>query len=69
MTPGCRCGAAWGGLVTSHCGACHHTFTTVGNFDRHRRDGGCLVPTECGFEVKQRAGYTAWGMPGREDDE
>lgn len=68
MVPGCRCGAAWPGNTVCHCSRCHTTFTTAGNFDRHRRDGTCLPPDACGLELKNRAGYTVWGMPGRDDE-
>lgn len=41
-----RCTKRWGGLKTSHCVACHATFSTVANFDLHRRDGRCVPPHE-----------------------
>jgi hypothetical protein len=39
----------------AHCAArgCHRTFGGVGNFDRHRRDGKCLLPSELGMVLKQ----------------
>lgn len=34
---GClKCPAQWGGMNTAHCAACHHTFSGVTSFDRHR---------------------------------
>lgn len=63
---GCRCGSRWGGGNTAHCGACHHTFTTVSNFDRHRRNGECLNPRDAGLIARERPGYTAWSEPGLE---
>ncbi len=32
------------GWSPAHCAACHETFTTVNNFDRHRRNGHCADP-------------------------
>ena len=40
----CKCGARWTGLRVAHCSVCHRTFTTVANFDRHRRGGRCVDP-------------------------
>jgi hypothetical protein len=33
------CGTTWTGLGIAHCGACHATFTTAKNFDKHRAGG------------------------------
>lgn len=30
----------------AHCGACHHTFSGVTGFDRHRRNDTCLNPAD-----------------------
>lgn len=36
-----------------HCVAeCHQTFGGVTMFDRHRRDGRCLDPAECGMTYR-----------------
>lgn len=43
------CDKKWGGFAACHCTVCHETFTTVGNFDRHRKTGKCEHPTACGF--------------------
>jgi hypothetical protein len=48
----CRCGARWTGLSRAHCAACHDTFTTVTNFDRHRRNGRCVDPASVGLIFK-----------------
>lgn len=63
------CDARWGGFNTAHCASCHVTFSTVGNFDRHRRGGECLDPLSLTDRegrpqpmVKNRHGY--WGQPG-----
>ena len=70
-TVGCpRCEARWGGLKTAHCAACHNTFTTVGNFDRHRTGDHskstrhCLPPTDVGL-IDAGRDDPCWGMPGR----
>lgn len=57
----CRCGSSWGGLRTAHCGACHETFTTVGNFDKHRRNGKCAAPTKVGLVADANGRWTAAG--------
>lgn len=65
----CRCGAAWCGLKTSHCSACHETFTSITSFDRHRTGGAgdrkCVAPTAAGL-VKTGRDYPCWGIPGAE---
>lgn len=40
----CNCGRQWTGLSQAHCTTCHHHFSTVTNFDRHRPGGNCLHP-------------------------
>ncbi len=60
----CTCGARWSGASTAHCGACHHTFTGVSAFDQHRRHGECVYPPAAGLVLRDRTGYTAWGLPG-----
>lgn len=72
MTTCCRCSGKWGGLKTAHCSACHNTFSTPGNFDRHRtgtHPGGrwCLPPAEVGLVDAGRA-YPCWGQPGRDEE-
>jgi hypothetical protein len=46
---------------------CHQTFTTVGNFDRHRsakgEHGSCRPPAEVGLHLIERPGYQAWSEP------
>lgn len=56
----CRCGRSWGGLRRSHCGACHHTFSSLTAFDKHRSGFLCRVPHTIG--LVEREGV--WGMPG-----
>ena len=51
------------------CGGCGEVFSTVGNFDRHRRGGECVCPAALGMEIKTGPGGTWWGMPGREIEE
>lgn len=40
----------------AHCSArdCHRTFSGVGTFDRHRRDGACVDPASIGFVERDR---------------
>lgn len=37
-----KCNREWTGLKMAHCGACHETFSTPANFDKHRDRGKCL---------------------------
>jgi hypothetical protein len=74
-----RCPARWGGANTSHCAACHRTFTGVQSFDKHR--GGshvkkryCVDPEtilnqkgERVLELSKRA-YPCWGAAGDKPD-
>jgi hypothetical protein len=58
-----RCPATWTGLSMAHCAACHRTFSTVGNFDRHR-PGECLDPATVGLSVVRKHRDTdVWGVP------
>lgn len=68
----CGCGVRWSGYKTAHCCACHETFSTVSNFDRHRqgphsdvRPRFCVSPESVGLVDAGRA-YRCWAMPGRE---
>jgi hypothetical protein len=66
----CRCGTRWQGEAIAHCGSCHLTFTTVGNFDAHldgRRNPvpGCRTEAEMrerGYEPNA-AGHWRKPMP------
>ena len=40
----CNCGREWAGLNQAHCTVCHEHFSTVNNFDKHRRTGTCQYP-------------------------
>lgn len=62
ITTGC-CDAQWSGLAAAHCAACHHTFTSAGGFDRHRRGGNCLNPADIGMVSADRK-WPGWSMPG-----
>jgi hypothetical protein len=66
----CRCGAGWTGERTAHCGGCHATFTTVGNFDKHRRGGlGCREPAGCGLVGRETRTGVRWHAPGADAEE
>lgn len=50
------CSNTWGGLTRAHCSGCHLTFSTAGNFEKHRRGWGprgkCLSPGLVGLVEK-----------------
>jgi hypothetical protein len=58
------CTATWAALHAAHCGACHETFTTPSNFDRHRKDGQCQPPANVGLVASDRGGTQMWHQPG-----
>lgn len=65
-----RCTNRWSGLNTCHCGGangCHRTFTGVGHFDRHRRDGRCVDPATIGLHLVDGRAYEAWGTGGEHE--
>lgn len=56
-----KCEARWGGFKTCHCSGCHETFSTPGNFDRHRERGvKCKTGQESGLVVHSRGSYNVW---------
>jgi hypothetical protein len=61
----CHCGARWSGSTTCHCGqgGCHLTFSSVGAFSRHRRDGKCLDPQAAGLVPVAGRAFDCWGFP------
>lgn len=63
---GSRCGGECviGTGRTSHCSVCHQTFSTVSNFDGHRRDGWCLEPGSTSLEASPRG---VWHLPADPD--
>jgi len=61
----CRgCTARWHGTRRAHCAACHHTFSSVTAFDRHRTPDGdhgqCLDPATLAALVYR---HGAWSWP------
>lgn len=40
---------------------CHRTFTAVGPFDLHRRNGACLEPEVVGLQLAVGRPYECWG--------
>lgn len=64
-----RCDAWWGGLNTSHCSACHQTFTGLSAFDKHRTGSHanstrhCVAPESVGLVDAGRA-YPCWAFEG-----
>ncbi len=43
-----------------HCGSCHLTFSGIGNFDKHRKNGKCNDPTRLFMTERNRI----WGYHG-----
>lgn len=61
-----KCPARWSGAKFCHCRACHRTFTTPANFDRHltgKPDRPVCNSVTQGL-VELRPGV--WGTPGAE---
>ncbi len=64
-----RCQAAWNGLKTCHCAACHRTFTAITAFDKHRRGTyepdtrHCVDPQTVGLVLTNRD-YPCWAKAG-----
>jgi hypothetical protein len=52
------------GTGKAHCSRCCQTFSTVGNFDRHRERGLCLQPAEAGLKLNT---YGVWIQEGEVD--
>lgn len=48
----------------AHCSGCHHTFSTVSNFDLHRKSGKCHSPTTVGLVQNSRG---TWRSEGERD--
>ena len=51
------------------CPTCGEVFSTIANFDRHRKgdyETGrvCVDPASVGMEIKVGSGGSWWGMPG-----
>lgn len=55
---------------TCKCPSCGEFFSTVSNFDRHRKgEHGqkvCVDPESVGLLIGRRGDGTVWKMPGRE---
>jgi hypothetical protein len=58
------CDQTWTALGAAHCAACHITFSTSANFDRHRLSFECRRPADSGLVLNERG---SWGQPGSED--
>lgn len=59
-----RCDATWTGLSVCHCSGCHHTFSGIGLFDKHRRRDQCVDPATMGGELRLVDGI--WRYPERD---
>lgn len=56
------------GTNRSKCSRCGEYFTSVGTFERHRREGQCLNPGDVGMKIKELKGGTYWGFEMSEED-
>ncbi len=68
------CVNTWGGLAQAHCSVCHHLFSGVTAFDRHRSRGKCLDPRtmkdEDGtltLELRTTGANPVWAFPSEVD--
>lgn len=64
-----RCDNRWAGANTSHCGACHLTFSAVGSFDKHRNAGRCNKAADVGLVLVDGRAYDCWGTRGESADQ
>lgn len=70
----CRgCTNWWTGSSAHHCNSCHATFTTIGNFDKHRSGGyeegrHCVDPATVGLVPAKRMWPNVWSAPGKDED-
>lgn len=60
-----KCGKSWGGLLTSHCGACCTNFTGLSAFDKHRTGSHskgryCLDPSTA---IEENPESSKFGQP------
>lgn len=60
-----ECTAGWQPGRKCHCVGCCENFSTVGNFDKHRRNGECISPARVGLVANERG---IWTMPGATDE-
>jgi hypothetical protein len=60
------CESWWTGNERSHCGGCHHTYSSLTAFDKHRRGGVCQPPESVGLVARQKPYGTLWGNPAPE---
>lgn len=58
------CTTDWPAGRKCHCAGCCHSFSTVGNFDKHRRAGACVPPADAGLVQNKRG---LWTAPGETD--
>jgi hypothetical protein len=58
-----RCDRWWTGRSEAHCSACHETFTCIGAFDWHRRNGQCRKPQTSAWWWPTGVWF-GWSQPG-----
>jgi hypothetical protein len=56
------CDRTWTSYIEAHCSVegCHLHFSTIRNFDRHRRSERCVDPSLVGLVARQRVRGTTW---------
>lgn len=62
------CQKSWGGANTSHCAACHETFSGIRLFDKHRlhygEHGRCVDPADVvdieGYRIMWTDAHGIW---------
>ena len=64
MTHSAACTLGWQPTRKCHCASCCENFSTVTNFDKHRRNGECVPPAEAGLQQNKRG---VWTAPGETD--
>ena len=54
------------GTKTCLCPVCHEVFSTPSNFDRHRKDGWCLLPSSVGLKTNENGVWVGEVLPGKD---
>jgi len=53
------------GSPVSQCPTCDRVFSTVANFDKHRKDGRCIYPEDVGLSLNEKG---IWRTPMSNND-
>ncbi|WP_456300258.1 FDXHR family putative zinc-binding protein [Saccharopolyspora oryzae] len=57
-----QCPNTWTGTSRCHCSSCHHTFSGLALFDRHRRNGRCHHPETLRGQAGERLAHLRGGL-------